>query len=128
MSAPRTPFLISLPWLEIFLLRRIANAAEEVETYDISSEVPRLYPDNNMSVTIIIFGSFFLVKLVTIHFLYLLLIHPILPSCLLSVSSSSSSWSAFLELFKIFNISTNCSWLSSAFLRRISTLYFFSWL
>jgi hypothetical protein len=85
----------------------------------------RLYPFNNMSVTIIIFRSFFLVKLVTIHFLYLLLIHPILPSCLLLVSSYSSSWSAFLELFKIFNISTNCSWLSSAFLRRISTLYFF---
>jgi hypothetical protein len=35
--------MISLPGLEIFLLRRIANAAEELETYDTSSEVPNDY-------------------------------------------------------------------------------------
>ena len=42
--------MISLPWLEIFLLRRIANAAEELETYDTSSEVPEIV--NNIAADI----------------------------------------------------------------------------
>jgi len=84
----------------------------------------RLHPYNNTSKYQFLW-IFLLLKISNNSFLIsFLFIHPILPSCSLS-ASSSSFWFDFLELSKIFSTSTSYSWLSSAFLRKKSTSSFY---